>query len=247
MNRDFMSTSLLRNQFLTFAIGISFLGLVLAVMLAFNPPIVQEGFPWRKPVVGALFGAICLLGITAVFFPKQCSTIFGLTKGKQETNSDPHGFASHENSPTLRGHHPDCKRFSAHVIRIKSKTFCAACTGLLLGAVLALAGTADYFFGSWHGLLDGFLAVFIGVLGVGLGLFQLKFKGFVRLLLNTFFVLGAFSILIGIDKLAQSILTDFFLVSLTLFWLFTRISLSEWDHWRICYTCKSPCEIREIK
>lgn len=240
-----MSQSIIRAPLLMFMIGVSFFGLFLAVMLAINPPMIQESPLWRKPVIGAIFGLICVLGIVAVFFPKQCSAMFRLAKGDGETSSNAYAIASHGISPTLQGHHPDCEGFSAHVIRINSKTFCAACTGLLLGTLMALAGATLYFFGDWHIEQNGLLAVFVGALGVGFGLFQLKFRSFVRLLLNVFFVLGVFFVLVGIDKLTQSLFIDLFLVVLTVFWLFTRILFSQWDHWRICYTCRTPCEIRE--
>ena len=240
-----MSQSLLRSPLLMFMIGISLFGLFLAVMLAFNPPMTQETLPWRKPVIGSIFGSICVLGIIAVFFPKHCSAMFRLAKGDRETSSSAYDLASHGSSPTLRGHHPDCEGFSAHVVRTDSKTFCAACTGLLLGGLIALIGTVFYFFGDWHIAQNGFLVAFMGVLGVGFGLLQFKFRSFVRLLLNVFFVLGAFFVLVGIEELTQSVLVDLFLVVLTVFWLFTRILLSQWDHYRICYTCESPCEFRQ--
>ncbi|MFQ5758072.1 MAG: hypothetical protein ACE5IF_00170 [Candidatus Bathyarchaeia archaeon] len=240
-----MSQSLLHSPLLTFMIAVSFFGLFLVVMLATNPLMMQESFPWRKPIIGLVFGLVCVLGIVAVFFPKQCSTSFHLEKGDRKTSSNAYTPASHGSSPTLRGHHPDCEGFSAHTVRIDDKTLCAACTGLLLGALMALAGAVLYFFGDWHIAQNGLPAVFVGTLGVGFGLFQLEFRSFVRLLLNAFFVLGAFYILVGIDKLTQSLFIDLFLVVLIVFWLFTRILLSQWDHWRICYTCESPCEIRE--
>jgi hypothetical protein len=107
-----------------------------------------------------------------------------------------------------------------------------------LGGVLALVGTVLYFFSNWRVEQSSFLMVWGGALGVGFGLFQFRFRSFVRLFLNVFFVLGTFFILIGVDNLIHSVMVDLFLVALTLFWLFTRISLSQWDHERICYTCK---------
>ena len=124
------------------------------------------------------------------------------------------------------------------------RTLCAACTGLLLGALIALIGTAFLFFGGWPIGEVGLPAVLIGVIGTVLGFFQLKFRGFIRLVLNVFFVLGAFLILVGIDELTGSLFVDLFLVAFIVFWILTRIQLSQWDHWRICHDCKSPCEVR---
>ena len=237
-----MSHSLPRSRILIFMIAVSFFGLFLVATLAINPPTIEENLPWRKPVIGSIFGSICVLGIITVFFPKQCSAMFHSTKGGRDTSSNEKDLDSHESAPNLKGHHPDCGSFSAHVVQTNNKTFCAACTGLLLGALMALAGTIIYFFGYWHIERNSLLAVFMGTLGVGLGLFQFKFRSLFRLLINTFFVLGNFFVLVGIDELIQSLLADLFLVVLTVFWLLTRILFSQWDHWRICHTCRTPCE-----
>ncbi len=139
----------------------------------------------------------------------------------------------------MQGHHPSCGKFAAHVFQIRSKTFCAACVGLLLGGLLALAGALLYFFGNWRvPEQNSSIMVLVGILGVGLGLFQFKFRNLVRLSLNTFFVLGTLFILIGVDEFVQSLMVDLFVVSVIFFWLFTRISLSQWDHKRICSDCK---------
>ncbi|UCC33490.1 MAG: hypothetical protein JSW53_00310 [Candidatus Bathyarchaeota archaeon] len=226
-------------------IGVSYFSLFIAVMLTFNPPLRQEGHLWRKPMIGAIFGLICLLGVAAVFFPKKSSAMLRLASGDGGRDLSIGDRNSHGDYPALQGHHPDCIGFSAHVIQIGDKILCAACTGLLLGAIMTLAGTVLYFYGDLNIAQNSSLAVFVGTVGVGLGLFQLKFRSFLRLLLNILFVLSSFSILIGIDALTQSLSIDLFLVVMIIFWLFTRILLSEWDHWNICYTCRSPCEIRE--
>jgi len=242
-----MSQTLSRSFDITYLVIMSFLGLFLVGMLMVYPPIVHENLLWRKPLIGSIFGLICVFGILAVFSPTWCSRVFDFGKEKP-CRPFLSKFASHEASSTLKGHHPDCGNFAAHVVRIGDKIFCAACTGLLLGGLLALVGTLLYFFTNWRVEPSSSLIVWMGVLGVGFGLFQFKFRSFVRLFLNIFFVLGTFFILIGIDKLVHSVAVDLFLVALTLFWLFTRISLSQWDHERICYTCKvDACEFADRK
>jgi len=107
---------------------------------------------------------------------------------------------------------------------------------------MTIFGTFVYFFVGW--LIEGFafLTVLIGVLGVILGFLQLEFRSLVRLALNVFFVLGALLILIGIDALIESLFVDVFLLGIIVFWIFTRIQLSQWDHYRICSKCDMPCE-----
>jgi hypothetical protein len=223
--------------FLIFAIGVSIFGLFTVLVIGINPPMIYGSFLWRKPLIGSIFSLICTLGIFAALFPKQCSQTFHFRKENMNLT-----YRIHDTS-----HHPDCGKFSAHVIHIGSYTLCAACTGLLLGAITALAGTGFYFFDGWHIEEVSFPAVLIGTVGIVLGFLQLKFRGLIRLILNMFFVLGAFLILIGIDELTESLFVDFFLVALIVFWILTRIQLSQWDHWRICSKCKSQCEVWEAK
>lgn len=235
-----MAQNLLQNFTLTFLIGLSLFGLLLVTMLAFNPPIVQESLPLRKPAIGSLFGLLCILGALAAFFPRQCSAMF---EGKSRRLDEEH-FPSHGTLHTLHGHHPQCKGFSAHVFEVKNRTLCIACAGLFLGGLGAIAGTILYFFGNLHFETNATLVVVGGISGVGFGLFQFKVqRSYVRLCLNISFVLGSFLVLAGIDELVESLFVDLFLVSLSVFWLFTRILLSQWDHWRTCQTCKSICEI----
>ena len=224
-------------SFLIFAISVSIFGLFTVLMIGINPPTIYESFSWRKPLIGSIFSLICILGIFAALFPTQCSQTFHFRKENMNLTSHRIRAASH---------HPDCGKFSAHMIHVRNHALCAACTGLLLGAIIAIAGTAFYFFDGWN-IEVSFPAVLIGTVGIVLGFLQLKFRGFVRLILNMFFVLGAFLILIGIDELTKSLFVDFFQAAMIVFWILTRIQLSQWDHWRICSNCESQCEIWEAK
>ena len=224
---------------------VSIAGLLLLAALTAFPPTATGDVPWRKPVIGSIFISICVLGILAVFSSNQCLRIFNIGKKKKAVGSDSANFVSHGTSNVLQGHHPTCGKFAAHIFRIKGKTFCAACIGLLFGGLLALAGAFIYFFGDWRAAEYSSLMVLLGIVGVSFGLFQFKFKNLIRLSVNTFFVLGTLLILIGIDELVHSLIFDLFVVSLIIFWLFTRISLSQWDHERICSDCEiESCRIR---
>ena len=228
-------------------ISVSFFGLLLVGALALNPPTVRESFLWRKPLIGSLFWLICIFGILAIFFPKQCSAVFDFKKKEKHEHSDENLFAFHGTRSIVQGHHPDCENFSAHVLRIGDRRFCAACIGLLLGGLISLVGAFLYFFVGWSVGESNLQAVSVGLVGVSFGLFQFKVKrSVVRLVLNSFFVFGALLLLVGIDELAQSVFADLFLVILIVFWLFTRISLSQWNNWRICYTCNvASCEFHK--
>jgi hypothetical protein len=148
----------------------------------------------------------------------------------------------------LRGHHPTCGKYSAHIFRIGDRIFCAACVGLLIGGMLALAGTVVYFFCECFISTYYVLIVLLGVVGVIFGLFQFKVKGLFRLIANIGFVLGALLILIGIDIVVHNLFFDLFVVCLIVFWLSTRIVLSQWDHEVTCSNCKTEdCDFRVEK
>ncbi|TES84158.1 MAG: hypothetical protein E3J91_00065 [Hadesarchaea archaeon] len=239
-----------RNFILAFFLGVSLFGLSVVVTLALYPPPVLENFPLRKPLVGSIFGLICVFGMLAVIFPGSCSRIIGFKGEKQQA---PHVFYTAGNSKgkklTLRGHHPMCKNFSAHVIQTGGKTFCAGCSGLFLGGLAASVGTLLYFFGNLHIGQNSLLLLWIGVTGVVLGLLQFPLFNIpwssVRWFLNAFFAFGAFLVLVGTDGITQSIFVDLFLVVLIIFWIFTRVLLPQWGHERICRLCKvRKCEFR---
>lgn len=222
-------------SFLFFDIGISAFALLIVLLLTANPPLIYESFPWRKPLVGSVFILICAFGIFAALVPKRCSKVLHF----ERTN-----VSLATSGIQTSSHHPDCGKFSAHVIHINGHTFCAACTGLLFGGITGIVGAVIYFFVGWHIVLATFTVALIGVIAVVLGFSQLKFSGFIRLMLNLFFVLGAFLILVVIDDLIGSLFADFFIEASIVFWIFTRIQLSQWDHRRICSNCQSPCKVR---
>jgi hypothetical protein len=220
------------------AAGISILGLIIVLTFALDPPVIYEDLGFRKLLIGSIFSFICVSGAIAALFPKQCSRGLHFQKSEEKFPSQQVYFIS-------EGHHPECREFSAHVIQVRDRTLCAACTGLLIGALLALFGAVSCFFiGCSIGKLSA-TSVLIGAAAIALGFFQLKFKGFIRLTLNTFFVVGAFLVLAGVDELIQSFVVDLFLTVFIVLWLLTRILLSQWDHSRICKKCKSQCGISE--
>lgn len=225
---------------LLFLVSVSFFGLVIAILLALQPPS-QEDFVWRKPLVGSAFGAVALLGIFAVFFPNVCSRFIGFKRSVP---------TSHTATSTLRGHHPQCEQFSPHVFSLDGRVFCATCSGLFLGALIVLFGVFMYFFGNWRVGQNALLAVLVGASGVVLGLLQSPLSilqhSVIRLFSSLFFVVGTFLILLGVEELTHSVSVDLFFVALTVFWLFTRISLSQWDHQRICSKCTlDTCSISD--
>lgn len=237
-----------------FLVAVSFFGLFLIAMLTVSPPVLQGNFVWRKPIVGCMFASICVLGILAVFFPNECSRVFDFGN-EEERLSVFHGFkrgfkASLSDSAALRGHHPTCGRFSSHVFRLDEGIFCATCSGLFLGALIVLGGVALYFFGNFQMGQHVFSVVWIGISGVSFGLLQPPLltvrRSLVRIFSSAVLAIGTLLILVGTDELAHNLFLDVFLVFLTFLWLTTRISLSQWEHDKICKTCGSAyCDLAD--
>lgn len=228
---------------ITYHILLSTLGLFLIFMLTLFPPAVPESFVWRKPLIGTTFSMLCILGILAVISPRNCSKI--LQPKKQNNALSSENFDSCENSVDFKGHHSTCGKYSDHVFQLLGKTRCAACIGLLFGALLALAGSVLYFFVGLTVSDYSLILVFLGSVGTVIGLFQFAFRGVFRMLANTVFVISAFLVLVSVDSAVGGLFFDLFVVCLIVFWLFARISLSKWDHERICSGCETEnCSAR---
>ncbi|MEM3382768.1 MAG: hypothetical protein QXL52_02940 [Nitrososphaerales archaeon] len=224
---------------------LSFLGLLMFIITSFSLPLNYEYFLFRKPIIGLAFGLLSILGTMAAILPKECSKVFYCKKNiAQEKPISSNNASFIFGLRIVHGHHPSCENFSSHEFRIKDKSFCAGCTGLLIGALLSLLGAIIYF--STDLFIPNFFII-IGLLGVALGLIlpllDLK-QTVLRLFINAFFIFGVFLMLIGVDSLVQSISIDLFLILLSIFWLFTRISFSKWNHLRICYECGNKCGLK---
>jgi hypothetical protein len=228
------------SAFLVFMVTVSIFGLATISMLTLSPPRSEESPAWRRPLVGSVFTIICLTGMAAAFFPKTCSQMNPQEGGKAAVSdsAEPLTRAS-------RGHHPNCEKFSAHTVRIDDSFLCASCTGLLTGAILALIGTALYFFTESDWSRIGSPAVLIGEAGIVLGFLQFKLRNSARSAANASFVLAAFLVLVGVDTLSKSAPIDFYALGLVVFWLFTRISISKWNNRRICGTC-TVCKLDSV-
>ena len=219
----------------------SILGLVSLAFFALNSTASADGFALRKPLIGSIFLLICVFGSLAVVVPGKCNSILG----GQEKGSL---FGFHSAAPSshaLKGHHYDCEGYVAHIIKFRGRTLCAACSGLFLGAVTAMFGTVAYFFSNAELNQFGLLFLIAGMGFIALGFIQFKSLGPGRLLVNSLFVLGAFLVLLAADAISMNLFIDLYVISLALLWIFTRILLSQWDHSRICHSCRVDCELKK--
>ena len=220
--------------------GLSLLGLSLVPLLILrtmmNPAVIEP----QSQFVGLIFITICLFGGIAGIRPSTCS--LSLSFGaKQEDQAIQESVA--QKGIARRGHHYLCEDFSTHVLIIGENVLCAGCTGLSTGAAIAIVGTLLYFMIGIP-LNAAELVFWIGFAGVAVGVLQHNIyhalgnaRGSFRFMLNVFFVIGAFLLLVGADQLAGSIAVDSYILLIVLFWIYTRISMSNSEHQRICSHC----------
>jgi hypothetical protein len=217
--------------FLLFLAAVAVIGLALVPLFLLSPNLQGDPSPFRRPAVGSLYSAICFLGIVAVFYPGKCRLTF------QKPNAIPNTMKS-SSAVQFRGHHPDCEQFSANRVTIRGRIFCAACSGLLVGAVVAMVGTVPFSLG-YFGLASGALWVLgVGELLMFLGLAQIKMSGYVKLAVNALFVVGSFFCLVAVDLVGENLLVDVYMLALIVYFLWFRILLSESNNKRTCRVCR---------
>jgi hypothetical protein len=224
------------NLTLLFLVSVSIFGLLLSIVFAVYPPKLEDDFAFRNIVVGSAFAAVCVLGILAVLYPGSCSGILNFEKRDRYEHSS---RRAHE--PALRGHHPTCERYSTHVLRIGDRRFCATCSGLLVGAIIVLVGIGMYFFGNLRIGEKPFIPVSVGAVGLILGLFypfMPRFRsGFTRFFASVLFAVGSFLIIVSMEEATANTSIDLFFIALSVLWIFTKMSLSQWEHQRTCSQC----------
>jgi hypothetical protein len=225
------------NLTLGFMVACSLFGSLVTLLVAVYPPTLVQDFLWRKPLVGSVFLLICAWGSLTAVSPRKCSMAHETQMGGALMDSGVKtGFPV-----SSKGHHPDCGGFSAHIIRFRGNRYCAACTGLLTGGVIAMIVTSLYFFFGLNASPISFPAVLVGQLGLVSGLIQFKLKGWSRSAANVLFVLGSSLMLIGVDQLVGSVFLDTYVIGLVMLWVLTRVMVSQWDHRRICLSCGFSC------
>jgi len=219
-----------------------------------SQPVSIEKSTIRTYVVGLIFSIICIFGILAALFPKQCSRTFHGNKDKNFKPSQHTKYAENHfekkssifNIMIVHGHHTLCKEFSHHEFQMLGKTFCIGCYGLLSGAILSLSVMILYLFRFWTIKEYTFnIMVLFGIIGVNLGLIKpllakLKRK-ILRYLIEVFFVFGIFALLVTVDIALKNLMADLYIILLSLYWLWTKITVTRFVHDKTCSICVPKC------
>jgi hypothetical protein len=217
--------------FLLFLVAVAVLGLALVPLLLLQPNLQGDQSPFRRPLVGGIYSVVCIVGIVAVFYPGKCRMVF----------QKPSLSADSRNPSILavqiEGHHPDCEKFSSNRLAIGGSVYCAACSGLLIGAIVAIAGIVLFSLGFFASVTRNFWVLAAGEVFMFAGLAQIKMRGYVKMAANALFVVGSCISLVAADLAAQSLLVDAYVLGLIVFMLWFRILLSEWNNKRTCVAC----------
>jgi hypothetical protein len=216
---------------LLFLLAVAVLGLALVPLLLLQSNVQGDQLPFRRPFVGSLYIVICIVGTIAVFYPGKCRMIF------QKPDVSASSIKPSASAVQFKGHHPDCDEFSGNRIKIRGSVFCAACSGLLVGAIASIVGIVLFSLGFFDLATGSLWVLTVGEVLMILGLAQIKLRGSVKMAVNALFVVGSFIILVVADLVGQSLLIDAFVFGLIVFMLWFRILLSDWHNKRICVAC----------
>jgi hypothetical protein len=214
----------------------SFSGLFILVAMYLWAPQPTTYYTLQKQIILSLFIVICILGMFATICPSKCKTFM---KFQNDSKNNVNVNARFE------GHHPDCGKFSSHTLNINGKKYCPGCLGLFMGVFIAIIGTLMYYFLGYPSFY-GEISFWIGFVTVFLVLFLIVFLNLekrLKLVSNMALVIGSFLILLGLDSVKGNLIMELFFIILVIFWILTRIVVSETSHEIICRDClkKSIC------
>ena len=220
------------------SLAISMAGLFIVAGFIFTP-ISLPSTPGNV-YVWSIFAALLVLGAVATFFPHRCGRSIVEIEGL-----DPSRYTSFSGFRFIHGHHKLCGRFASHEHTVAGKSICAACLGLFFGATSSLFLSAVYFMfvpaiPLWIGLL-GLAFIILGLLYIPV-LKNLPIS--LRSVVNALFVVGFALTLMVVDRVGN---TEMALITIGffVFWMYTRIQLSQWRHSKICDGCDEPCSTRK--
>ena len=215
-------------------LGLSLIGVLLVAIIIgkSDPNMISDRFL----SIWGIFCTICVLGAIATIFPHKCSN------SEIPSDLEPIRYSTFRSFRLVHGHHPICRTFNDHEIKIGQKMFCAGCLGLLIGSIIAIINATLHFQSS------ATIPQCAGHFGLGfvfLGLVYnplLKIKiPFLRLIINVLFVYGFSIILVVVDQTNSYVLV-LFVIMISVYWMYTRIQMSSWTHDFECNNCEDYCE-----
>jgi hypothetical protein len=214
----------------------SVLGLAMLPFVLYQSVKFQVNFPQSSFLIGSLYSLVNTLGIVAVYYPKKCQNTFSYRKNVALQENSQLGKCS---DVAFEGHHPNCRKFDGNRTKILGVVLCSACTGLFLGAILALIGAALYFFFGTNFPLADIRILLVASVAMLLGMVQFVFRNYLKWIINSLFVVSSLIILVSADSIGRNLFIDLYVLGLIVFLLLTRIMLSEWNNRKTCFECGS--------
>ena len=228
------------NIFTSFALtASSLICLLLVVALTF---LSKAPLPSSKQPAMSLFIVINCLGAAAAVLPSRCSRIFHHRQVRPYSSAEKDERDPKGKPAILKGHHLACGGFSTHVINVGDRTYCAGCSGLLIGALTAIAASIAYSTAVFRFETEAIYMFCFGSIMVLVGLVQyvkpFMMKGSIHFALNMSFVIGAFFLLVGVIEISGDLSIEMYLLAITLYWILIRVLMSDREHERICAECE---------
>lgn len=147
--------------------------------------------------------------------------------------------------PPRKGHHPDCDGFAGHTLTWGSRTRCAGCTGLAMGAVAAILLSAAYALEPPAVLWTyGPGLVIAGIALVALDMFAANAGGLdprAGLGLNALMMIGFALVCVGLLESTGEVTWGLVGVVVSALWMDSRIQVSRLNHAAICVACEGEC------
>ncbi len=196
----------------------------------------------RRIVVTPL-NVACAIGISMALRPNWRRRWFGdegaVDGGTADADKPPPG-------PRRRGHHPECDTYASHTVTWRGGVRCAGCTGLAVGAFVAIVlGIVYVRLPTSITWAAGPALVLAGMSLVALGLFAAWAGGIdprANMTLNALMVLGFAFVSIGLLEATGDWLWGLVGVVFSVLWMDTRIQLSRWNHAASCTVCPEACK-----
>jgi FtsH-binding integral membrane protein len=219
--------------YLAFLLIVSVVGLVISTSLLRNPPFFFSAPDYRRILLTIVYDAVCISGMLAVLFPVTCSRALGAHLSSIESVQVLGIRATRLLGLTvIHGHHLSESELKKHELLVRGRSFCATCYGLLTGAVISLVIITAFTVSGWPGwirIYSVYVAYYVGVAAVITGLLQpliTDVDAKTRFVSAFVFVVGTSLMLLATELLTANLLADLFVVCLAVFWLLSRISLS---------------------
>jgi hypothetical protein len=229
-------------------------GLLILMLLILAPRGVESVSSTEKMLLCAVLILINILGITLAFRPNWPSQMFknnlkndkSIAPNLKDQRVTSRNFQKSRPRITRFGHHPDCGRFSGHVLMLNNKRYCAGCIGLALGAAISIALTLLYLLIPVE--LNGviwYYFLFFGIFFMLINFIKWKIPNknpHLNMTFNVILVLSFFLIVIGLFQISGKLIYGLIGVVIAVLWLDTRIQVSNWNHEYICRKCAKLCK-----